>query len=408
MTNDLSAIAPLRSTVTVRERCRTILHAVEAGQSRHFTVNRTQLDAVADSVAQMTRHQYPDLKIPYHSRWRHFESGGINRKAQLDAALNGLDVLAKARARIDLTLISVLLDAGAGPDWRYAEADTGQTLGRSEGLGVATFHAFMKGQFSSATSPYQVDAHALLKMDTTQLAIVFQAGEHNPLVGLEGRVTLLHRLGHALLAQKEIFGSDGRPGGLFDFLTQKGQIRQLAAPDLLRALLDYLSSIWLTGNTLRGVPLGDCWQHPLAGGTGPTAGWVPFHKLSQWLTYSLLEPFEWAGIALTELDGLTGLPEYRNGGLLLDAGVIVPREADFATRQFSAGDEAIVEWRALTVALIDELAPRVRLRLGQSAEDMPLACILEGGTWATGRQLARTLREGGPPPLKIASDGTVF
>ena len=128
LTNDLSAIAPLRSTVTVRERCRTILHAVEAGQSRHFTVNRTQLDAVADSVAQMTRHQYPDLKIPYQHAGAILNPAELTAKAQLDAALNGLDVLAKARARIDLTLISVLLDAGAGPDWRYAEADTGQTL----------------------------------------------------------------------------------------------------------------------------------------------------------------------------------------------------------------------------------------------------------------------------------------
>jgi len=39
---------------------------------------------------------------------------------------------------------------------------------------------------------------------------------------------------------------------------------------------------------------------------------MPFHKLSQWLTYSLLEPFEWAGVRIHRLDELTGLPEYRN------------------------------------------------------------------------------------------------
>jgi hypothetical protein len=38
---------------------------------------------------------------------------------------------------------------------------------------------------------------------------------------------------------------------------------------------------------------------------------------------------------------------------------------------------------------------------------MPLACVLEGGTWATGRALAQSLRNG-LPPLSIASDGTVF
>ncbi|PWS21372.1 DUF1688 domain-containing protein, partial [Enterococcus faecium] len=41
--------------------------------------------------------------------------------------------------------------------------------------------------------------------------------------------------------------------------------------------------------------LGDCWRHAGVRGPGLTNGWMPFHKLSQWLTYSLLEPFEWAG-----------------------------------------------------------------------------------------------------------------
>ena len=113
-------------------------------------------------------------------------------------------------------------------------------------------------------------------------------------------------------------------------------------------------------------------------------------------------------MTLTELDGLTGLPEYRNGGLLLDSRVIVPRDATFASRTHTAADEAIVEWRALTVALIDELAPLVRERLHKKPEEMPLACILEGGTWAAGREVAKSLREGGSPPLKIESDGTVF
>jgi hypothetical protein len=67
----------------------------------------------------------------------------------------------------------------------------------------------------------------------------------------------------------------------------------------------------------------------------------------------------------------------------------------------------VVEWRALTVALLDELAVLVRSRLGVDAERMPLACVLEGGTWAAGRALASRLRAG-LPPLSITSDGTVF
>jgi hypothetical protein len=183
---------------------------------------------------------------------------------------------------------------------------------------------------------------------------------------------------------------------------------------VLRALLDTFSSIWLTGSVLHGVPLGDVWPHrwaggedPMAGRHGTTAGWVPFHKLSQWLAYSLLEPFEWAGIDVSGLDALTGLPEYRNGGLLIDGGVIVPRDAAALSRRWKVSDEFIIEWRALTVTLIDELAPLVRTRLARSAEQMPLACVLEGGTWAAGRAFANELRDG-RPPLAIDSDGTVF
>jgi hypothetical protein len=401
-------IAPLRSTATIRERCGNILRAVEEGHSRHFELHRSQLDEVARRIEHVTRRNYPDLRIPYHSRWRHFEAGGVNRKAELDAQLAGRHHAAQARARIDLTLVSVLLDAGAGPQWRYAESESGQGFTRSEGLGVASFRAFMQGRFSSdAGDPFRVDAAALKRIDAAALTGVFQVRDDNPLVGLEGRATLLRRLGETLLTQPEVFGTEGRPGGLFDALTHHGQNHRLAAPRVLQALLEHLSPIWLTGSVLSGVPLGDCWPHPLAGGSGITAGWVPFHKLSQWLTYSLLEPFEWAGITLTDLDGLTGLPEYRNGGLLLDTGVLRLRDEAVASELWQPGDELIVEWRALTVALLDELAVEVRKMLHLDAQRLPLACVLEGGTWAAGRELAQRHR-GGLPPLRVASDGTVF
>ncbi len=403
-----AVVALLRSTATIRERCRNILRAVEEGRSKHFTLHRSQLDEVARRVEKVTRENYPDLAIPYHSRWRHFEAGGVDRKGELDALLVGRSDAEKARARIDLTLVSVLLDAGAGPQWKFDEAETARSFSRSEGLGVASFRAFLQGRFSSEPAdPLRVDATALKRLDARALAAVFQVSDDNPLVGLEGRAELMQRLGDTLLAEPAVFGPDGRPSGLYDLLTQGGQSTTLPAPHVLQALLDHLSPIWLTDSKLQGIPLGDCWPHPEAGGSGLTAGWVPFHKLSQWLTYSLLEPFEWAGVQLTDLDGLTGLPEYRNGGLLLDARVLVPREAGFSARSFTAADEAIVEWRALTVALLDELAPLVRERLHKRAEEMPLACILEGGTWAAGRAIAKSLRDGSPP-LTIESDGTVF
>ena len=85
-----------------------------------------------------------------------------------------------------------------------------------------------------------------------------------------------------------------------------------------------------------------------------------------------------------------------------------PRDADFAARRYRAGDAFIIEWRALTVTLLDEIAALLRARLNRSVQQMPLACVLEGGTWGAGRVIARERRADGSPPLQIDSDGTVF
>ncbi|WP_280153127.1 URC4/urg3 family protein [Piscinibacter sp. XHJ-5] len=432
MSDDLStgdaalheAVRVLRSPSAIRERSALIAAAASAGRSEHFTIDRSRLPAVAGRVARVTRERYPELKIPYHSRWRHFEAGGVDRKGELASCWHGRSSIAVARSCIDLTLVSVLLDAGAGASWSYLERETGHRFTRSEGLAVATFRAFVAGRFSSdAGDPCRVDAAALLRLDDKALAEVFQVDEGNPLVGLAGRAKLLRQLGVALRDQPQLFTSIGQPGHLFDALTYHAHAPKLrhhrpapsaqrhhhvSAPRILGALLEAFGSIWPNGLVLGDVPLGDVWRHPAAGGTGSSAGYVPFHKLSQWLTYSLLEPFEGAGVQVTELDALTGLPEYRNGGLLLDAGVIVPREPQALQQRLKVQDPWVVEWRALTVALIDELAPLVRNELGLTAEQLPLARILEGGTWAAGRQIAAELRDDGAPPVQIESDGTVF
>ncbi len=401
------AALALRDTATIRERARHLLARARAGESEYFALNDVALPHAARTVAELTRARFPDLRIPYHSRWRHFEAGGVERAALLDALLGPVDAATRARAQIDLALVSVLLDAGAGADWRYAESASGQTFSRSEGLGVASFHAFTEGLFSSdPQQPLRADAAGLAALSTERLAQAFQVGEGNPLVGLDGRAGLLRRLGEVLARQPEVFGQPARPGGLFDALLADDP-STVDAHDLLGLLLTTLSDIWPAQNAIDGVALGDCWPHPAVPGEGLTRGWMPFHKLSQWLSYSLLEPFEWAGVQVRGMDQLTGLPEYRNGGLLIDAGVLRPLPPDHATRTWVAGDAFVVEWRALTVALLDEIAPLVRDELGVSVAQLPLACVLEGGTWAAGRLLAQRLR-GGAPPLHIASDGTVF
>jgi Protein of unknown function (DUF1688) len=398
-------INDLFHTRTTRARANALLAHARSGASSYFAVHDNALATTADLVARVTRERYPDLVIPYHSRWRHFEAGGVDRRAWLG------DAAKDPRALIDLVIVSVLLDAGAGPQWRFKEARTGQTFTRSEGLGVASFHAFTSGLFSSdPAQPLRCDAAALQRLNTLQLGEAFQVSDSNPLVGLEGRAHLLRRLGKALLEQPDVFANKAtsavpRPGGLFDYAQR--HTSAVTAHHLLRILLTTLTRIWPSGSVLGDTPVGDCWPHPALGTSDSSAGWIPFHKLSQWLTYSLLEPFAWADIPVTGLDALTGLPEYRNGGLLLDAGVLTFKYAQLAQQPYRADHTLIVEWRALTVALLDELAPMVRQRLGKTEAQMPLACVLEGGTWAAGRVLAQQLRDG-KPPLNIESDGTIF
>lgn len=399
--------ARLLSATAVREHCQEIFAYVVKGDSPHFVWHAERLSATAAYVADVIRERYTDLKVPYHSRWRHFEAGGVDRwaKAASDHGLMRDDkLIERVKARIDLVIPSVLLDAGAGVDWRYYDAVTGQTLRRSEGLGVASLALFTNGLLSDIPSqPMRSDAAALARIKPRHIADAFQVNKKNPLLGLDGRVALLARLGVIATATPVVFGTPARLGNLFDYLLIHAPEKKLAAEFILATLLRALGPMWPGRMTQGGISLGDCWPHPAASG-----GRVPFHKLTQWLTYSLLEPLEEAGFQITGVDALTGLAEYRNGGLLLDMGVIEARDATFHTRILTVDDPMVVEWRALTVAALDRLASAVRDELGLNALNFPLARVLEGGTWAAGRKIAAARRAGGTPPVNIASDGTVF
>jgi hypothetical protein len=398
----MEAIKYLRSTRAVRDRCENVLAAVMAGHSDFFTIDLAAIDSAAERVAKLTNQRFPDGKIPYHSRWRHFEAGGIDRLQSLPKSVDSRE---RARQEIDLAVTAVLLDAGSGPDWQYQEAATGWQGGRSEGLGVAAFHCFADGLFGMSNGLPQADAEALKRVTTTSISKAFQVSADNPLVGVEGRTALLVRLAQALSERADLFGAEGRPGRMFDRLV--GSENQVNVADVFAIVIEGFGPIWLTANELDGQALGDCWPHPYAGGEDRSKGWVPFHKLSQWMTYSLLEPFERAGIKVTGLESLTGLPEYRNGGLLIDCGVIRPMHSSLLTVRYKVNHPLIVEWRALTVALLDRLATKVRQIQGLTEQQLPLACVLEGGTWAAGRITAQELR-GGLPPIQVNSDGTVF
>ena len=392
----IDSVSYLRTPAAIRERAAQVLKHVEDGRSAWFALDAAGLEAAVQATLAVTRQRFSDPSmIPFHSRWRHFEAGGRDRWAGLAERLKGLPPEEVARRRIDLAVVSVLLDAGAGGLWSYREAATGKSFMRSEGLAVASFNMFANGAFSrdSRNDPLRVDAERLARLTPVELAMGFQVRGHNSLLGLEGRVELLRKLGGVGLE---------RPGMLFDLLAQGAEgSREIKAESILAALLDRLAAIWPSRLELDGVPLGDVWRHP-------SVGLVPFHKLSQWMSYSLVEPLEGAGLSVVELDALTGLPEYRNGGLLVDSGALRPKQKILLEKVFAPGDEAIVEWRALTVALLDQIAAHVRVHLKMDARSLPLVKVLEAGTWFAGRTLAAQRRKDGGPPIAVQSDGTVF
>ena len=116
---------------------------------------------------------------------------------------------------------------------------------------------FLDGAFSHETErPLRATAMRLREIADGDLARAFQVSDENPLVGVEGRARLLRSLSRA---------SEVRLAGFCDFRRQEIPATQILAAVLERMKLD------------------DVWRHP-------KAGLVPFHKLSQWLTYSLIEP----------------------------------------------------------------------------------------------------------------------
>jgi hypothetical protein len=402
-----TAVGELFTPEAVRGRCQEILALGLRDKLRFFKVDLDAMDKANDRVVAEIRENYPDLKVPFHSRWRHFELGGIDlwKARSTKAGLEGQEMLA---AEGDLAIISVLLDAGAGPDWSYRDDETGLTLGRSEGLALASLRLFESGALSTTSGdPLRADAEGLASLTTAKLGKTFQEGPGNPLIGLRQRAELLRRLGQTVSDRPDLFLHDNasRPGHLLTYLAEE---QSLKARDILRAVLDGLMPIWPSPLRIAGMPLGDVGLHPLLVRRNDTNGIIPFHKLSQWLSYSLIEPLQKFGVNVENLDGLTGLPEYRNGGLFVDTGVLNLRDPAATESAYDPSSELIVEWRALTVTLLDLLAEDVRQTLKLTAEELPLASILQGGTWSAGRTIAAEIRPGGDPPIMIKSDATVF
>src|SRR6187431_1920334 len=242
----------------------------------HFEIHAHKLTEVSDFVLQVIAENYPDRNVPYHSRWRHYEVGNQSQLKQLRAIEQPLTPIERAKLGLDLILPSVLVDAGAGPDWQYSSSNS-VTVGRSEGLGLASLDMFLAGGLSHRQK-VEATAAGLKAVSVESFSKHFNVSNNNPLLGVEGRVQLLRSLGEAILAQPSIFPNQ-RPGDLVDYVLTHYQYTPTAS-QILTMVITFLGNIWPGRLLLDGTNLGDTWAYsPLR--EGPLGespqSYVPFH-----------------------------------------------------------------------------------------------------------------------------------
>lgn len=392
----MDTVEYLKSLKSVRDRTTLLLQ--NPGHLKHFDVNLDKLESVADLIIKLIARDYQNPSdIPPHSRWRHFEASNepkstVDRIGKLvqQWTSQGIDADERIVKLIDLFVVGVLVDAGAGNEWKYVN-ETG-VYARSEGLAIAAFDAFAAG-FFSAQRHQSVDAQGLAEVTVEKLAIAFQSRPGNSLIGLEGRCLLLQNLGKTLEASKYFtINTCYRPGNLLHFLKSStvavdGHYK-VDIKLLWEVVIKGFSGVWpATRTKIGGSSLGDAWpckalqSIQMERGLSQESDFIiTFHKLSQWLTYSLMEPLKLAGIVFLNAHELTGLAEYRNGGLFVDMGVLVLKDKSFESTntipRFNVNHDLIVEWRGLTIPLLDMLAVKVREKLQM---EMSLPQILEAG-----------------------------
>ena len=424
----------LYSIKSVRETNLSTLELIKNNKLINFNVNLNNIDNVVNFVIETIKSTYPTndslLTIPIHGRFQHFNKGNENRLPDLinnefkkKMGLNDEEICKKL---IDLFVISVLLDAGAGNNWKYIEKESGLLFNRSEGIAIATFHMFINGVFSNnenGDDKYRVDGNKLSKLTGKELSDGLQISEMNPINGFEGRLKLLNKLGETLVNDDEIFKSN-RPGDLVDYLNLHcDEGKNIEIEILWDVLMKLLIPIWPTeGRTkIDNYLIGDAW--PLKNKNDKI---VTFHKLTQWLTYSLFKPLiEFGKFKILNSQYMTGLPEYRNGGLFIDFNVISLKDNEHNQNGIKLGnqilglnnipvfkpdDDVIIEWRSITINLLDYLLPIINEKMGikGSKYELSLPQLIEAGSWKSGRLIASKLRSNGGPPIELLGDGTVF
>ncbi|MDN3721780.1 DUF1688 family protein [Roseibium salinum] len=295
-------------------------------------------------------------------------------------------------AAADLAVLAAFMKTRHPEDWTFEDPMTGTRVAGRTASALSAFHMFAAGSFSGdMADPYRADAETLIRLDEQELASGLQWDLQDDAELLQAMKRHLKRLGEALALRPDLFaeGKATRPGQLAVRLAKDGD-GTVKAGTLLDRLLEALAPVWEGGAALGDVTLGDSFEHSeLRGEEGNAI--VPFHLAAQEMVYSLVEPLAWAGLEVSGLEDLTAPADHAHAALFVRSGVLTLRNGD-ADLPGEAERDRMIELRAVSAALTDRLAEMLRRELEVPDAQLPLTCILEGGTSRAG---SRILQQGG-------------
>ena len=385
MTNGSSVLA-FFDPREVRRRAHDLLDLAADQKLSHVQVDLSRLGDALLTLLETTKETYPDFHIPPYGVWRDFEAGGIDRWAALaDArAFEGAEHMLTAAA--DLAILAAYMKTMHPPGWSFEDPMTQTRVSGKHASALAAFHMFASGSFSSEiTDPYRVDAETLIRMEKDELASGLQWDLQDDTDLLIAMQKHLKRLGEALALRSDLF-SEGyftRPGLLMVQAAREAE-GAVSAQKLLDRLLEALAPVWPDGAKSGDISLGDSFSHS-ALDNSENGTVYPFHMTAQEMVYSLVEPYAWAGLEVADLELLTAPADDAHAVFFVLTGVLKIKDGPQTPTEDSVRDR-MVEIRGVTTALTDRLAALLRAELEVPEEQLPLTCILEGGTSRAGER----------------------
>lgn len=373
MPDDAAAVEHLHRLEVIRERAWMLLAAAEREQSDHFQPSPEAVGAVAVALAELIRAAPQGETPPAAERapllanlWHGLRLDQPTALEALATALAGGDGLAHARSGADLAVLHRVIEPAGLP---------------SKGPLLDALVTFFAAGGCTAKTPGApaLDAPGLRRI------LAGDGGIEPPeallkLLAEPERRERLRLLASGLEQAPELFGAEGRFGLVLDRLvamasgTNGGRrIDAQQVVDLLAPLIDPI-----TASTVRlgGRLAGDVWRHPLAWAGDRSRELVPFHAVLLALLLDLVEPLQEAELGLSGIEHVPVPADRALAALMLRLGLVRPRHAAIARLRHPPGSDIVVELRALSVALADRLADRLRAELGRTAHDLPVAGIV--------------------------------